>query len=217
MKNYGFFMVMILLLNQSCFSLRNNRPPYSLDYLVYKNYKENEINIDFSKMTVSNEEQFESFFAEESYTLKKDSVFIQLPSKIIYYGENDEILNIYIISKSLKDWGKQYLGYVDVDKNKGYNPDLITSRYHSFVVFNVINNTIKSSFIIYKDSWSASMGSEKRIVTHKNGNLYQLYVEGISDSADRRGNFDYYAYCQFIINEEGYIVPLAHPMNGGDN
>ncbi len=207
MKNYGFFMVMILLLNQSCFSLRNNRPPYSLDYLVYKNYKENEINIDFSKMTVSNEEQFESFFAKESYTLKKDSFLIQLPAKQLYYRESDEILNIYIVNKSLQSWGEQYLGYID----RSYKT---TSRF--FIMFNVVNNSIKSSYIIYS-SVSSGFGSEKHMVTNKGNNLYQLEVEGISDSADRRGNFDYYAYCQFIINEEGYIVPLAHPMNGGDN
>ncbi len=119
------------------------------------------------------------------------SIELEFKVKDFFNKDDTSNLKVHILHEINNPTQKQYLGYIhNLEK---------TSIKNIYLIFNVIDNRVKSSFVAHL-SLDNGFGSETQMVTFKSDNNYELMVSGWADGG---GKFEH-LNC-FKITEEGFI------------
>ncbi len=170
--------------------------PYpGYEYLIYHNYSEND-SINFNKESFNNLDKidFNDFHSMINKNITvSDSNTMLLKRNNIFHGNDESLIKVYFLNEINNPKTKQYLGYF---KRKIFSEQ---AEIETFIIFNIVNDKVKSSFIIYYYFYDG-FGSETRKVTFTGDNNYELMVSGWADAG---GKFEH-LNC-FKITEEGFI------------
>ncbi len=164
------------------------------EYLVYHNYSESD-SIIFDKEVFEHLDkigfnEFQNIIGQNVDISNSDKISVKRDK--LFYNKNDSLIDIYLLNEINNPEMKQYLGYSRLS-------NFLKETEEIFIIFNVADNKIQSSFVVYS-TFNSGYDSNTRMVTYKGGNNYELKVYEWSDND---GKFEH-SSC-FTVTEEGFI------------